>query len=182
MEKQLVKLTWSISLFFVLNSCAFAGSPSVKGLAQNELSQPETVRQWLQKNADKADRKMAEQYFQMGNDYAQKKYWSGAAKAFGESAHAYPAPKTLLALTSAELKMLAEIRARKKGPNTDEKADLEYAVSMFKAALAADDVLRSLNSNERKQLEYKIQCVTKYVEAGTANPECSPLKDYGIVD
>lgn len=63
MEKLLVKLTWLISLFILLDSCIFAESQSVKGLSQNELGRPESVRQWLRENADNADTQTAEQYY-----------------------------------------------------------------------------------------------------------------------
>lgn len=117
----------------------------------------------------------------MGEDYVLKKHWSGAVKAFGESAHAFPAPKTLLALVSAELKMLAQITSRKKGPNNQERGDLEHAIAMYKTTLAADKVLNSLASNERKHLRYNIECIKKYLDTGTVEESCVPLKTYGVV-
>ena len=182
MAKQWVKLKLSLSFSLLFSASAFAGSEPVSGLTQNDLSRPEAVKQWLVENTATADKQVAQDFFVMGNDYMQKKNWSAAAKAFGESALFFPAPKTLRARADVELRMLGMIRSRKKGPNTMLKSDLEYALKMYSTSLAADDMLHTLTPDERQTVEADIQCISIFLKKPTSKTSCKPVQDYGAIN
>lgn len=178
MEKQWVKLRLSLSSLLLYSAVVFAGAEPPEQLSQNDLHNPVVVKQWLEKNAARADKQVAGEFFKIGMNYMQKGNWSAATKSFGESALFFPAPTTLRLRAEAELKMLGMIRARKTGPNEKQNSDLAYGVSMYKTSLAADDVLHQLKSDERKSIEKNIQCMTEFLKNPYVETSCEAVRAY----
>lgn len=178
MVKQWVKLRLSLSVILLFSTLVFAGAKPVDQLTQNDLTRPQKIKNWLSENSTHADKKLAREFYLMGQDYVKKQNWSAAVKSFGESATFFPLPKTLMSRAEAEIKMLGMVRARKKNKAATIKSDLEYFLAMYNVVLAADDVLHTLTPEERNMIESYIECIGVYIETPASTSTCRPVQDY----
>jgi hypothetical protein len=64
-----------------------------KYLTLEQAGNAEFVAMWLREKGAMANRKDAELFFEWGMQDKRRKYWSGAARAFGESMIRYPSPQ-----------------------------------------------------------------------------------------
>ncbi|WP_139026485.1 hypothetical protein [Achromobacter arsenitoxydans] len=149
-------------------------------MTQQQLSSPEAVAKWLQDNPEGRDRKVAEFFFQEGTRYKQRKYWSAAAKSFGESAIRYPGPHVLDEYVTSNLKMLGEIRGQRGGTQLGVNGDMNNAMGQYQSALAADEILHSLSPEEATRVRKNIECLKRYLHTQEVHRDCQPMKFYGL--
>ena len=182
MGKQSVRSLWLIKGAFVaLMGCANAGPvPTAEVLTQENLSEPDTVSEWLRKNPGGLEKKEAAFSYGEGLKYKSKKDWSAAAKSFGESAIRYPSPQVLTEYVTASLRMLGEIRARRGDTTLGVDRDMDYALLQYRSVMAADSVLDTLSEREKMQVEANIACLSDYLRTRQIPAECQPFEYYGM--
>lgn len=160
----------AVTLVIVL----FKGEPPM--LQQDALSQPEAITDWLKQNAN-VDRTKAERFFNYGVKAKGEQRWSPASKAFGESAVHFPTPQALNEYANAWLHMIHRVRTSPGNAPTAAEPDLEHVEKIFRSALAANEVLNSLNAQEKEQIERDASCLTKYLQSHE-DIDCRPLQIY----
>jgi hypothetical protein len=177
MRVMLAGLVWLLSS---LLSCSSAQTFSY--LTQKQLRDAQFVSDWLKTNISNLDQKGATTYFNLGMKYKKEKYWSAAAKSFGESAIRYPSPQALIHYAQANSLSLSAARAREKSTDQFKLADMRSALQIYKSASAADAVLNTLSSVEKNQLQANIGCLNTFVETeGKPQKNCAPLMSYGAL-
>lgn len=181
MGKRSARSPWLISCALVmLVGAAYAESPTRQQLTQKQLSEPDVVAQWLRDNPEGVDKKGATFSFNEGLKYKSKKYWSAAAKSFGESAIRNPTPQVLTEYVAATLRMLGEIRTRNGTTSLGVERDMDHALSQYRSVLAADNVLGTLSIRDKRQVEADIACLTDYARTRLAPAGCKPFELYGM--
>jgi hypothetical protein len=149
-------------------------------LRQDDLYKPEVVGNWLKVNGAKADKARAKWFFDEGVKAKNRRDWGLAGKAFGDAAIRYPTPQALYEAAEAELRMLGDVRDRNKNRKEYLKSDLTAAVSLYRSALATDEVLETLSDEEKQRTRHNIECVRSYIESSQTQAACAPLQAYGI--
>lgn len=137
-------------------------------LAQDDLEKPEVVETWLIENRSKADTTSAKEFFELGQKLKKEKRWALATKAFGGSAIRYPTPQALNEYAEASIRDLGI------------RLDPKHVVPLYQSAMAADSVLRLMNEDERASTRKNIDCLSTYMQTKKAQPDCHPLRAYGI--
>ncbi|WMD22369.1 hypothetical protein RAS12_08320 [Achromobacter seleniivolatilans] len=180
MEKRSALSRLWLSAFLVWAGPVYSDSLSGEFLTQKQLTKPEVITKWLQDNPEGVDKKGAAFSFDEGLKYKRRKYWSAAAKSFGESAIRYPSPQVLTEYAMANLYMLGEIRTQKGNTQLGVEADINYAIMQYRSVMAADKTLNALSEAEKIQIKENIECLTDYLKTRRASRECQPLKYYGL--
>lgn len=181
MGKRLVLLLWFASILW--SGCAMAQEKTAvpNYLTEEEAGTPQFVSTWLKEKGATADRKEADWYFELGVREKQKKNWSAATKAFGESMIRYPSPQALAEYAVAELRMMGEVRSRQKSIDSNKLSDLAHALGYYKSALSADSVLNTLPKDDNEQIRLNVECLDAYVQSGKVQGNCPALEAYGII-
>lgn len=187
MAKQSARHLWFASLLAL--PCAWVigsdlpnvaiGTPPM--LTQDDLRKPAAVSEWLQKNREHADKGKAREFFVAGQKAKAQKRFGPTGKAFGESAIYYPTPETISEFADVTLGMLGEIRSRNKNRKEHLKSDLISAESLYRSALSADSVIKTLSDSERRRIRLNADCVGAYLQSGSSSPTCPPLRIYGLI-
>ena len=149
-------------------------------LAQEQLSQPDTVVDWLKSNDMQADKKTAKMAYDHGQKSKQRGSWSAAAKAFGDSAIHYPSPAALREYADNGLRVYGAVRHRDKTYRENCQRDLGEAEAIYRTALAADTVLKLLSEHERRQIQANADCLADYIKSSESSGACPPLQLYGM--
>ena len=110
---------------------AHADGSSPPVLAQEELSQPDTVVGWLRDHEARAD-------------------------------------------------VYGAVRQRDKSYRKHWERDLGEAQAIYRAALAADTVLKRLTDRERQQIQRNADCLADYIKSSKPSGACPPLQLYGM--
>jgi hypothetical protein len=180
MEKRRVLLLWCVSVLWF--GCASAQEKTVAptNLTVEQAGDPRSVADWLKQNGTAVDRAEADRFFEVGMHENQKKNWSAATKAFGESMIRYPSPQALVAYAEAELRMLGEIRSRDRSFDQNKLPDLSQALHYTRSAMAADAVLGTMPKAERRNAQLNADCLAAYIQSGQHQSICPLLEAYGI--
>jgi hypothetical protein len=152
--------------------------PPAKLLTEAEAGNAEFVAQWLKQHGATADQKEARQFLEQAQQAKQRKNWSAATKAFGESMIRYPNAQALAGYAEAELRMLGEVRARDKSTSQHMAEDMKHALAFYEAALAANAVQQALPAPEMEQLRKSVACLAGYVASTNRPLDCSPIELY----
>ena len=175
MAKLLVRFLCLLSALFY----SFAFSQETLRLGNDDLGKPEVVSAWLQKNGARADQKRAKEFFDGGVKAKKQQRWGPAGKSFGASALYYPTPQVLNEYANVKLHMLGEIRIRNK--EDKRQSDLHFAVSIYRSVLAANTILKTMNTEEESHIRHNIACVIAYLDSSSKlTSDCPPLRIYGI--
>lgn len=159
---------------------AHADGSSPPVLAQEELSQPDTVVGWLRDHEARADKTTAKIAYEHGQKSKQRGSWSAAAKAFADSAIHYPSPAALREYADSGLRVYGAVRQRDKSYREHWERDLGEAQAIYRAALAADTVLKRLTDSERQQIQRNADCLAHYIKSSKPSGACPPLQLYGM--
>jgi hypothetical protein len=179
MEKQSVRLLWFASILLLPIGCS-AGDAVRPALTQSDLEKPDAVAAVLKAGVSKDAKAMAELFFAEGvkaHEQATKgkRSWGPVAKSFGASAIYYPRPLALMGDAEA---VLRDIGGANK-PEQVRKAVLEGVLNEYRSAIAADDILKELTSEQRTELNQYHQCILQYL-GGKTPPSCPPVKWVGL--
>ena len=179
MEKQSVRLLCFASILLLPLGCS-AGEAVRPALTQSDLEKPDRVVAVLNAGVSKEAKAKAALFFAEGvkaREQATKgqRSWGPVAKSFGASALYYPRPLALMGDAEA---VLRDIGGANK-PAQVKKAVLEVVFNEYKSAIAADDILKELTSEQRTELNQYHQCVSQHLE-GKTPPSCPPLMWVGI--
>lgn len=155
---------------------AAAGAP----LTQQEISQPDAVVAWLRQNEGVADKAFAQQAFDEGLQTKKRKDWGASIKAFGDSSAHYPTPRALIEYAEAYLRMLGQLKPRNKPSPEEQRRQLATGEATYRAALAADTVLKQLTDQERKQTQQNADCLAEYLKSSVKPRHCLPLDMYRV--
>ncbi|WP_137936806.1 hypothetical protein [Chitinivorax sp. B] len=145
-------------------------------LSTEALAQPEVVANWLQLNANTADRAAAQYQLQQAQLAEQAGDWSAVAQALSESARHFPAPATLVAYAEARLHELANRSA--KPDATMEQDALSRIGNLYQSALAANRVLSVLSDQALQTLTSQANCLDAYLAKRPVQTPCRPLQIY----
>ncbi len=181
MEKRWVLLLWCLGVLWF--GCALAQEKTTApGFSTVEQAgDPSFVADWLKQNGTVVDRTEANRFFEVGMREKQKKNWSAATKAFGESMIRYPSPQALAEYAEAELQMLGEIRSRDKSYEQNKLPDLAHALNYIRSALAADSALETMPKAERGKTQLNADCLSVYIQSGKHQGICPLLEAYGLM-
>lgn len=167
---------FAIGLGLLATLAAQAQAPRL--LTQEELlGDPSAVAAWLGENASRADRKTAASFANLGAKYKARGYWSGASKAYGESALHYPDPVIVLEYTQARTLDLASVRAHNKRPDLI-ASDATSILKLYQVVQAAQRQVGSLSKDQVAQVDRAIQCLSALGAAPQVPVDCEPLKTY----
>lgn len=170
------KLAIGIGLGLLGTVAANAQAP--RPLTQDELlGNPAAVATWLRDNASRADRKTAATFAKLGAKYKARGDWSGASKAYGESAIHYPDPVVVLEYARVRTLDLASVRAYNKRPDLI-ASDATSFLKLYQVVHAAQGQLGSLSSHQAAKVEQAIQCLSAPGAASQVPTHCGPLKAY----
>lgn len=178
MPKRSVRSLWFASVLALPCACALGDEPPM--LSQDDLSKPAVVSAWLKENGAKADKARAKTFFDAGVKAKSQKRSGPAGKAFGESAGYYPTPQAINEYADITVRMLGETRTRNKDRHAHEKSDLASTESLYRSALAADAVLKSLSADEKQRTLQNADCVGIFIKSGVVQSSCPPLQTYGL--
>ena len=161
----------------IATGCFHQAEQDRQFLPQEKVSDPEFVTTWLQsnKNIDQTD---AKRFFQLGMKDKARAAWSPAAKSFGASMLLYPGPEALHEYIEAHLRGLAMVRQREGNIQEKLEADMAGALRLYRSALAADTVLRTLSAAERAEIQAHADCLQAYAASGRPDMDCQPLHWY----
>lgn len=180
MEKRSVQLLWFASIFLLPIGCS-AENNARPILKQADLERPEAVVAALKSGVSKEAKAMAETFFTEGTKAREqanqgKRSWGPVAKSFGESALYYPRPLALMGDAEA---VLRDIGGANK-PEQVRKSVLEGALNEYKSAIAADDFLKELTSQQRNELNHYRECIARYLDVKAISAACDPIKWVGL--
>jgi len=163
-----------LGVFAACAVCTAFAQPAAP-LAQRQLEgEPAAVAAWLRAHAAQADRKTAAQFADLAARDLQRRYWSGAAKAYLESAIHYPDPTIILAYARVRALDLAGVRARARDPARLAK-DAALLLKLYQASQAAHGVLGTLSPDQQTEVDAAVQCLSA-ADATTRMPlGCAPL-------
>lgn len=176
----------ALSLWFASALALFAGcnaqeqTPPRTKLTEAEAGNAEFVAQWLKQHGATADQKEARQFLDQAQQAKQRKNWSAATKAFGESMIRYPSAQALAGYAEAELRMLGEVRARDKNASQHMAEDMKHALAFYESALAANAVQQALPAPEKEQLQKSVVCLKGYVASANRPLDCPPIEFYSV--
>ena len=151
--------------------------PAPAPLTQEALADPRAVARSLERKPAPSARVAAEKLAALAASAQAQANWSRAAKAYGESAVFYPAPRTLIGYAEAFLHDIAAVRART-GDTASARADLTHASGIYRSALAADDLVPQLSASEKKGAADAASCLEAHIAGNAAPGDCRPLKIY----
>jgi hypothetical protein len=180
MAKLSVWSPWLSSLFMFFSATVFSDAMQPGHLEQRDLKKPAVISEWLKSNGATADKARAKLFFDEGLKDKKRGAWDPAAKSFGESALVYPTPHALIETANADLHALGNTRARKKNYAQKSRSDMTSVELIYRSALAADAVLNTLNTEEKKQTQQNADCLTAFIQSGKIQPDCLPLQAYGL--
>ena len=167
-----------LAIGLALVGCLAANAQAPRLLTQDDLlGNPTVVAAWLRENASTADRKTAATFAKLGAKYKARGDWSGASKAYGESAIHYPDPVMVLEYTRARTLDLASVRAYNKRPDLI-ASDAASFLKLYQVVHAAQGQLGSLNTDQVAKVEEAIQCLSAPGAVSQAPTDCEPLKAY----
>ncbi len=157
-------------------SLSNAAGVASSALAQGDLEKPEVVRSWLESNRN-APRSDA-QAFRVAAERARASgRWGAAAKGYAEAALVYPTPELLRAYAETLLRDRIAVSARSSAPTASvRRTDWERGAAILRAALAADDVLRSLAPAQRRDLVANSDCLAAAARSGQMVTTCTLLR------
>lgn len=171
-------LLWLASVVAGCGEAATRDAPPVAvALTQDALANPDAVARSLQRTPSAADMAAARKLAALAARAGATANWSRAAKAYGESAVAYPAPRTLIGYADAFLHDIAAVRART-GDTASARSDLSYALGVYRSSLAADRVVPQLSAAEKQSAAEAVSCLEAHVAGTQASTECRPLRIY----
>ena len=176
MEKRWARSAWFAGVALLAAACSATAEP----LSQRDLKSPERVEAWLKANKNDLDVKAAQAFFQEGVQSKQQRRWGPALKSFGESALRKPSAPTLIEYAEAHLRLLGEMRARENGYAEHQQRDLASAEQLYRAALAAENVLPELLPRQREETRRNAECLAEFLQAGGVQDACEPLQAYGL--
>jgi hypothetical protein len=180
MGKLLALSLWFVSVLSLPCALAQENTNTNKYLTEEEVSNEKFVSSWLKTRGATADQKESKWYFEQGVREKQKKNWSAATKAFGESMIRYPSPQALAEFAAAELRMLGKIRVRENSVNQYKVADMRRTLDFYKSSLAANAVLNTMSKRESERVRMNADCLLTYIHSGKMQRNCQPLQEYGI--
>lgn len=181
MEKRWVLLLWCVSVLWFGYASAQEKMAAPGFLTVEQAGDPQFVAEWLKQNGTAVDRTEADRIFEVGMREKQKKNWSAAMKAFGESMIRFPSPQALAQYAEAELRMLGEIRLRDKSYDQNKLPDLAHALNYTRSALSADAVLETMPKADRDKAQLNADCLAAYIQSGKSQGICPLLEAYGIM-
>jgi hypothetical protein len=181
MGKRLALSLWFVSILWLGCALAEEKSDPKKYLTEEDVRNREFVSNWLRTKGASVDQTESKWYFEQGMRENQKKNWSAATKAFGESMIRYPTPHALAEYADAELRMLGESRARENSMDQHKLEDMKDALDFYKSALAADAVLNTMSKQDRERVRQSADCLDAYIRSGKARSNCQPLEVYGRI-
>lgn len=170
----------SLALVVVL---AFSASDVLgQSLTNGDLRNPKVVVETLKSGVSSGSKASAQKFFSLGVEYRRRAgkdgNWGPAAKAFGESALLYPLPMTLKEFADSSLRSQSRAAARK-GVEAQVEA-LADAISLYRSAVAADDIVRQLDRGQREQLDQNQFCAERFIKDRKLSLSCQPLNWLGI--
>jgi hypothetical protein len=56
---------------------------------------------------------------------------------------------------------------------------MEHIVSLYRSAIAADEVLNTLSAKEKVELRGNVDCLAAFLRTGKSESDCQPLRAYG---
>ncbi len=157
-------------------ACAAASVEPYRMLTEREAGDARTVVQYLRQSPDAGSMKAARGLQQKGEQQMQRGNWPAAFRLFGKSMVRYPAPGALAGYADAEIRMLAQMHARRPRADAAVRADLRHAVRFYESSLAADTVLGSLPHEERSRIERNAGCLRAFIRTGNRSAPCEPLQ------
>lgn len=176
MEKRMTRPTWFAGAALLVVACSAGAEP----LSQQDLKSPERVEAWLKANKQDLDAKAAQDFFQQGVQSKQQRRWGPALKSFGESALRKPSAPTLIEYAEAHLRLLGEMRARDNSYAEHQQRDLTSAEQLYRSALAAENVLPELSSQQRDEALRNADCLAEFLRSPRVLDACEPLRAYGL--
>ena len=176
MEKLLARSTWFAGAALLVVACSAGAEP----LSQQDLKSPERVEAWLKANKQDLDAKAAQDFFQQGVQSKQQRRWGPALKSFGESALRKPSAPTLIEYAEVHLRLLGEMRARDNSYAEYQQRDLTSAEQLYRSALAAENVLPELSSQQREEARRNADCLAEFLRSRGVQDACGPLRAYGL--
>jgi hypothetical protein len=173
MKKRLVLFLWFASASAIATSIAPWAPPQF--IKEQELKNPDFIVNWLTNvGPTKADEEDAKNFFSLGLKAQKSENWSGASKIFAESMIRYPDSRTLFEYTYSHLRMLGEMRARKRFSVLGIRGDMEYALRFYETSLAANGVTKTLSPQEIQDIEQYISCLKTYLRTSRPQTGCPP--------
>ena len=167
-----------LAIGLALLACFEANAQALRLLTQDDLlGNTAAVASWLRENASTADRKTAATFAKLGATYKSRGDWSGASKAYGESAIHWPDPVVVLEYARARTLDLASVRAYNKRPDLI-ASDAASLLKLYRVVHAAQGQLGSLNKAQAAKVEQAIQCLSAPGAASQVTSDCGPLKAY----
>ena len=157
-----------------------ACSAGAEPLSQRDFKSPERVEAWLKANKQGLDIKAAQDFFQQGVQSKQQRRWEPAFKSFGESALRKPSATTLIEYAEVHLRLLGEMRARDNSYAEYQQRDLTSAEQLYRSALAAENVLPELSSQQREEARRNADCLAEFLRSRGVQDACGPLRAYGL--
>ena len=176
MEKRMARPTWFAGAALLVVACSAGAEP----LSQQDLKSPERVEAWLEANKQDLDVKAAQDFFQQGVQSKQQRRWEPALKSFGESALRKPSAPTLLEYAEVHLRLLGEMRARDNSYAEHQQRDMSSAEQLYRSALAAENVLPELSSQQREDVRRNADCLAEFLRSRGVQDACGPLRTYGL--
>lgn len=173
MQKLLAAFLWCASAWAVADA-SMPKEAAAPLLTEQEVRNPQFVAQWLGSASAKGDHKSAKWFFSLGLKEKKARNWSGASKAFGESARRYPSPQALLEYADADLKMLGQVRAREGFPPQLVQGDMAHALGFYEASLAGHGVTKTLSPQELQRVEQHVSCLKTYLQSSQVPSDCPP--------
>ena len=173
--KALASLMLFVSLFTVPPLYAQSVIPAETLLSQKQIADPHAVTAQL-KNSTPAQRQEAALFFLAGSEAMSQARWSFASKAFGESSIRYPEPRYINAYAGARLRMLSEAHRQSSDMIGDAKSDLSHILSLYRAAIVANQAVNTLSHKESAVLRTNESCLTRWLESADEGRQCDPVK------
>lgn len=149
------------------------------------------IAAWLKTYGATADKAGAALLFKAGLKQKKQRNWYLAVDSFCESARYYPTPQALSECANAHLHNYADgypsrdalakyDREERERVGEMIRGSIRYVESIYRSALAADAVLNTLTTTEKKQTRQNADCLATFIKSGKAQSDCQPLQAYGL--
>ncbi len=171
---------WALSLLLASVTSAESQAAEYDSLSLDQIQDIEYIKKWLARKDLKIDHASIKFLNEQAKQREKKQYWDAAAKSYGEAMLLYPSPEAILNYTNSQYKMLMRIRNRDGNLEQKKFSDMSRFLLRYRSANAADEVLHTLNEDQRKELKTDLDCLEKYTITNQYQPDCKILTNYGI--
>jgi len=148
-------------------------------LTPQQLEEPAAVVAWIHKHGQSADRKRAAQAHEFGVSEQKRGAIASALKGYGEAALRQPTAPAIITYTDLSITYRGELRTYLKDHDEFQTMDLRSFESLYRSALASDDLMPTLSAQERARVAANAACIDVFLKNRSGVESCGPLKAYG---